>query len=107
MCGMGVEFDGFAWDHGNREKCQKHGVSLGEIEDLFLDSDRLVLPDHRHSGKARRLLAIGRTAEERHLYVAFTLRQAGELLQLRPISARYMHGKEIEAYAKARARIQE
>jgi uncharacterized DUF497 family protein len=39
MGGMGVEFDGFASDHGHREKCQKHGVSLGEIEDLFLDSD--------------------------------------------------------------------
>ena len=102
---MGVEFDGFAWDHGNREKCQKHGVSLGEIEDLFLDSDPLVLPDHRHSGKERRLLAIGRTAEERHLY-CLTLRQAGGL-QPRPISARYMHGKEIEAYAEARARVQE
>lgn len=27
-----VEFDGFDWDEGNREKCRKHGVSLPEIE---------------------------------------------------------------------------
>jgi hypothetical protein len=23
---------GFDWDHGNRDKCQKHGMSIGEIE---------------------------------------------------------------------------
>ncbi len=28
---------GFDWDDGNIEKCQKHGVSLEEIEALFLD----------------------------------------------------------------------
>ena len=30
-----MEFDGFDWDDGNRDKCQKHGVSIGEIERLF------------------------------------------------------------------------
>lgn len=107
MNGTDVEFDGFEWDRGNREKCQKHGVSLDEIEGLFLDGAPLVLPDQRHSASERRLLAIGRTTKGRHLYVVFTLRQAGELVRLRPISARYMHGKEIETYAEARARIQQ
>lgn len=37
---MGVEnliIDGFDWDAGNRDKCQKHGVSIPEIERLFTD----------------------------------------------------------------------
>jgi uncharacterized DUF497 family protein len=28
-----MEFDGFDWDAGNREKCRKHGVSTAEIEE--------------------------------------------------------------------------
>jgi hypothetical protein len=28
---MAAAFVGFDWDDGNRAKCQKHGVSLGEI----------------------------------------------------------------------------
>ena len=28
---------GFDWDHGNREKCQKHGVSVADIEFAFYD----------------------------------------------------------------------
>jgi uncharacterized DUF497 family protein len=31
-----MKFDGFDWDSGNRAKCQKHGVSIAEIESLFL-----------------------------------------------------------------------
>jgi len=94
-------------DEGNRAKCRKHGVSVGEIEGLFLDGDPIVLPDHRHSGSERRLLAVGQTAGGRNLYVVFTLRWAGERVQLRPISARYMHAKEIRTYAQARARLQQ
>jgi uncharacterized DUF497 family protein len=26
---------GFDWDHGNRDKCQKHGMSIGDIEAVF------------------------------------------------------------------------
>ena len=32
MSEAAVEFDGFEWDDGNREKCLQHGVSLPEIE---------------------------------------------------------------------------
>jgi len=27
-----MEFDGFDWDEGNREKCQQHGVLIKAIE---------------------------------------------------------------------------
>ena len=30
-----MEFSGFDWDRGNRDKCQKHGVTVREIESLF------------------------------------------------------------------------
>ena len=30
-----MEFAGFNWDAGNRKKCQKHGVSIAEIESVF------------------------------------------------------------------------
>jgi uncharacterized DUF497 family protein len=39
---------GFDWDDGNREKCQKHGVSIREIEGLFA-GPVMVLPDAAHS----------------------------------------------------------
>lgn len=43
--------------------------------------------------------AIGVTAEGRHLYVVFTVRERGDgLAAVRPISARYMHEKEVRRY---------
>jgi uncharacterized protein len=41
---------------------------------------------------------VGRNAEGRPLFIAFTFRtKSGERL-IRPVSARCMHGKEIERY---------
>jgi uncharacterized DUF497 family protein len=34
---MTPEVVGVEWDEGNRDKCQKHGVSIEEIEALFRD----------------------------------------------------------------------
>jgi uncharacterized DUF497 family protein len=48
-----MEFDAFDWDAGNRDKCQKHGVSLAEIESLFR-GEPLVGPDASHSKVERR-----------------------------------------------------
>ena len=94
-----MKFDGFDWDSGNRAKCQKHGVSIAEIESLFLGMP-LVAPDVLHSGKEQRFRAAGRTIKKRHLFIVFTLRNNGETLLIRPISARYMHQKEINAHEK-------
>lgn len=42
--------EGFDWDAGNREKCQKHGVSLQEIENFFRSGGAVrVSPDMAHS----------------------------------------------------------
>ena len=57
---------GFEWDEGNRAKCQKHGVSLAEIEAVFANPHRIA-PDPEHSAEEVRLLAIGKGAGPRGL----------------------------------------
>jgi uncharacterized protein len=94
-----MKFDGFDWDSGNLAKCQKHGVSIVEIESLFSGTP-LVAPDVLHSSKEQRFRAVGRTVKNRHMFIIFTLRINGETLLIRPISARYMHKKEIQAHEK-------
>ena len=88
---------GFDWDAGNLEKCQKHGVSIGEIEAL-LSSDPGVAPDPNHSALEDRFIAVGRNAAGRPLFVAFTFRLTDRQRVIRPVSARYMHKKEIAGY---------
>jgi uncharacterized DUF497 family protein len=98
-----MEFDGFDWDEGNIEKCQRHGVSIDEIELLF--SNLLgVVPDIAHSKLERRFQAMGRLKTGKCIFVAFTWRYKSEQAVIRPISARYMHKEEFEIYEKALAR---
>lgn len=88
---------GFDWDEGNRAKCLKHGVSIVEIEAL-LRGEPHVAPDPSHSAAEDRFIAVGRNAQGRALFVAFTFRtKAGERF-IRPVSARYMHSKEVASY---------
>jgi uncharacterized protein len=92
-----MEFVGFDWDNGNLGKCRKHGVSIEAVESLF-GSPVAILPDDAHSTKEQRLRAVGWTQEGRAVFVVFTLRRRGSAVLIRPISARYMHGKEMKAY---------
>jgi hypothetical protein len=46
---MDLRVGGFDWDEGNRAKCQKHGLSIAQIEALFARSPRIA-PDPKHSG---------------------------------------------------------
>ena len=101
-----MEFDGFDWDSGNRGKCQKHGVSIAEIESLFRGMP-LVGPDAGHSTVEKRFRAIGVTAQSRSVFVVFTWRQRRQERLIRPISARYMHKKEVEAHEKEIPRLQD
>ena len=97
-----MEFEGFQWDAGNIAKCQKHGLSLGEIESVF--SRRvLIVNDEANSEAEQRFRAIGVTASGRHAFVVFTWR--GKLV--RPLSARHMHRKEIDRYEKDNSDIQD
>ena len=92
--------DGFNWDEGNREKCQKHGVSIPEIESLFKDNLLTVLFDKKHSDTEERLIAVGKAQGERSILVVFAMRKKNRKQIIRPISARYMHRKEITYYEK-------
>lgn len=90
---------GFDWDEGNREKCRKHGVSIPEIE-AVLRGRPAVAPDPKHSVDEDRFIAVGRNRAGRPLFVAFTIRTKKGRRFIRPVSARYMHAKEIERYEK-------
>lgn len=94
---MNLVADGFDWDEGNRAKYGKHGVSVDEIEALF-DSTVLVAPDPKHSGDETRFIAIGRNERGRPMFVAFTFKDRGDFHLIRPVSARYMHAKEVTSY---------
>jgi uncharacterized protein len=96
---MTLDVHGFDWDTGNRAKCEQHGLSVGVIEALFT-RPIAVLPDHAHSQRERRFRAIGRTEKGRGVFIVFTLRRNGDETLIRPISARYMHKKEFDAYEK-------
>jgi len=89
--------DIFDWDEGNWPKCGKHGVSKAEIEYLFKNSP-LVKPDRTPQDAETRYNAVGISEEGRHIFVVFTLRQKSNCRSVRPISARYMHKKEIARY---------
>ena len=88
---------GFDWDKGNWPKCGKHGVTREEIEGLF-ELLPWIFPDEKHSEKERRFLAIGISHSGRYVFVAFTLRERNGKRLIRPISARYMHEKEVKHY---------
>jgi uncharacterized DUF497 family protein len=103
---MAEVFDGFDWDAGNRTKCQKHGVSIAAIESVFL-TPIAILPDPVHSAQETRSKAIGFTSEGRAVFLVFTERRRASRRLIRPISARYMHAREIRAYEKAIASIEE
>jgi uncharacterized DUF497 family protein len=98
----GFRASGFDWDAGNRQKCQKHGVSIAEIE-AVLRSDPQVAPAPKRTFAEERFIAVARTTAGRAVFIAFTFRIRGELRLVRPISARYMHVKEIERYEATRS----
>ena len=94
---------GFDWDAGNRRKCARHGVSNVDLESVFHGAIA-VHPDPAHSVAEERFIAIGKTSEGRSVFLVFTLRDRDGARLIRPISARYMHRKEVEHYNAEAAR---
>lgn len=84
----------FDWDAGNTAKCEKHGLTRAEIE-YALSHDARFAADLDHSVTEQRFIAVSRTEKGRPVFVVFCWR--GE--KLRPISARYMHRKEVLSHA--------
>jgi uncharacterized protein len=60
----------------------------------------MVLPDEAHSQDETRLRAIGKDQTGRHVFIVFAIRSRAENTFIRPISARFMHSKEIAHYEK-------
>lgn len=85
----------FNWDINNEEKCQKHGLTIQEIEDFFLTEPSFAT-DKRHSEEEDRYLAFG-PFKDKNILCAFTFRVIEGQLKIRVISARYAHKKEVEA----------
>ena len=87
-----MEFDGFDWDSGNHEKCQKHGISIAAIE-IGIPGAGRGLPDKENPLSEQRYRAIGTTAEGRKAFVVFTLRDRDGAMRLRP-DQRTIHAQE-------------
>jgi uncharacterized DUF497 family protein len=92
----------FDWDSGNWPKCAEHGVSKEQVESIFGLADTFIGPDLDHSIEENRWIAVGREPfNGRALFVVFTVRDdASGQRRFRPISARFMHGKEFRRYVK-------
>ena len=80
-------------------------MPLIEIEEMFR-RPIAVFPDPAHSDSEERFIAIGKNSEGRSIFLVFTLRNRKGQKLIRPISARYMHQKEIGHYEKEVAKSQ-
>jgi uncharacterized DUF497 family protein len=67
----------------------------------------MILPDKAHSVTETRFKAVGRTSLGRHVFLAFTIREKKGKQYIRPITARYMHRKEVQHYEKENPNLQE
>ena len=81
----------FDWDAGNSAKCQKHRMTIPEIEAFFRARSRFA-PDPAHSVAEQRHIAVGR--DRGSPGNAFCWRGA----RIRPVSAGYMHEREARSY---------
>ena len=95
-----MKLEGFNWDKGNISKCKKHRLVEEDIESFFLQEEIYVAPDLNPSDLETRFFAIGKGPDNRYIIVIFTFRDIKEQKLLRPISARFMHKKEVQKYEK-------
>ena len=92
---MIVQYDGFQWDEGNIVHCAKHGVSREEIEHVLTHMTFYIPDPYPHEPRMR---TVGVTKESRHVFIVFTFRELEDERYMRPVSARYMHEKEVKNY---------
>lgn len=95
-----MQIVGFEWDAGNWPKCAKHGASREEIEDV-LSGSPFVRADAAGTTESR-FDAVGQTEAGRFMFIVFTIKAGAEGLLIRPISARFMHDKEVRRYDQTR-----
>lgn len=87
--------ESFDWDEGNLDKnWEKHKVAYYECEEVFFNEPLVVAEDEEHSQDEKRYYALGKTNQDRFLFISFTTRGK----QIRVISARDMSKKERRYY---------
>ena len=89
---------GFEWDqYNNIEKnWDKHKVTPFESEQVFFNKPLIIADDPKHSQDEKRFYALGKTDQERKLFIVFTIRRK----KIRIISSRDMNKKERIFYEK-------
>ena len=93
------ECTGFQWDRHNIQKnLEKHNVSPIESEQAFFNKPLIVVEDVQHSQNEERFYALGKTDQDRRLFIAFTIRKN----LIRVISSRDMNKKERRIYEKGK-----
>ena len=91
------ECTGFQWDRHNVQKnWEKHNVSPVESEQAFFNRPLIIVKDIQHSQEEDRYYALGKTDQDRRLFIAFTIRKK----LIRVISSRDMNKKERKIYEK-------
>lgn len=89
------QISGFDWDKGNIDKNWiKHKIKTEECEEIFFNQPLIIFPDFKHSEKEDRSYALGRTTENKKLFIVFSIRKD----KIRIISARHMNKKEQKIY---------
>ena len=86
----------FEWDEGNSNKPKKHGLTLTETEEAFLDENKVVFPDWKHSATEQRITLLGKTRRGQLLNITYTIRAK----KIRIITARSANRKEVPLYEK-------
>ena len=87
----------YEWDPAKAAaNVKKHGVSFEEAASVFLDPSALTFSDPDHSAEEDREITIGRSAQQRILFVAHAPREG----RIRIISARRATSKERRQYEK-------
>lgn len=85
----------FDWDKGNIGKSYlKHGITIREAEEAFLDKHVFFQEDIKHSEKEERFIAISKTTNNQMLFSIFTIRNN----KIRIISTRIANKKERRLY---------
>jgi uncharacterized protein len=84
---------------GRGQSPEVSDLSARDIESIF-QGPVSVFPDPEHSGEEERFIGIGKTEKHRNVFVVFKLRRKDDVVLIRPISARFMHKKEIHYYEK-------
>ncbi len=87
----------FDWDGGNEEKSLlKHRVTKAECEEAFQDLAKVIFADIRHFDREERFILLGKTKQDRLLFISFTVRSEGT--KVRIISARDINNKQEKPY---------